>query len=104
GGTCFVIIGSVNKYYFKDRKSPLLIQLVISCLIITVSELLFGLILNIGLGLDIWDYSDMAYNFLGQICLRYSLKWFLLSIPAIVLYDYLNYWLFGEKKPDYKLI
>lgn len=102
-GLCFLLIGSLNEYYFKYRKSPILLQLLASCLIITVLELIFGLILNVWLGLDIWDYSHLEYNFMGQICLKYSLKWFFLVLPAIILDDYLRYWLFDEEKPHYRV-
>ena len=103
GGLCFILIGLVNEYYFRFKKS-LLIQQVIACVIITTLELIFGLVFNVILGLDIWDYSKNKYNFMGQICLKYSILWFFLSLPAIILYDYLKYWLFGEEKPNYKLI
>lgn len=103
GGLCFISIGYINEQYFRFRKS-LLLQQVIACLIITSLELLFGLIFNIRLGWDIWDYSIYKFNFMGQICLKYSILWFFLSLPAIFLYDYLKYWLFGEEKPKYKII
>lgn len=103
GGLCFVLIGSISEYYFTSRRS-ILIQLGISCLVITVLELIFGLILNVWLGLHVWDYSNLSFNFMGQICLKYSMFWFLLSLPTIVFYDYIRYWLFGEKKPNYKFI
>jgi uncharacterized membrane protein len=98
GGLCFILIGLVSKY---ERK--LLKQLAISCLIITVLELIFGLVLNVKLGLGVWDYSHFRFNYKGQICLTFSIIWFFLSWPAIVLYDYMLYWLFGEEKPSYKL-
>ena len=101
GGVCFVSLGLINKYYFASNSS-ILIQLIISCLVITVLELISGLVLNFGLGLDIWDYSGIKFNILGQICLKYSIFWFFLSLPAIVFYNYLRHWLFGEKKPKYK--
>ncbi|MDR7870359.1 MAG: hypothetical protein RIN55_05835 [Tissierellaceae bacterium] len=103
GGTCFVLIGTINKDYLSTEAS-ILIRLTISCLVITVLEFIFGLVLNLGLGLGIWDYSKFKYNLMGQICLRYSIFWFFLSLPAIVLYNYLRYWLFGENKPNYNFI
>ena len=51
-----------------------------------------------------WDYSSMPMNLLGQICLPFSLLWILVGIIAVVVDDYLRYWLFGEEKPHYKLI
>ncbi|CAK7017163.1 hypothetical protein ACF3M2_16030 [Tissierella carlieri] len=103
GGLCFILVGLIGEHYFTFNKS-LLLQQVISCLIITVLELVFGLILNLGMGLDIWDYSNLKFNFMGQICLKYSILWFFLSLPTIILYDYIRYWIFGEEKPYYKFI
>ena len=103
GGLCFILIGSISRYYSTSKRSFLIYQ-GISCLVITILELVFGLVLNIVLKLDVWDYSNLKFNFLGQICLKYSIFWFFLSLPAIVFYDYIRYWLFREEKPDYKFI
>ncbi len=51
-------------------------------LVITSIELIAGVIFNIYLGANVWDYSDMPLNFLGQICLPFSAAWFLLYFPA----------------------
>lgn len=101
GGVCFVICGMVNE--ILTWNTPLWIQALICCLAITVAELVAGLILNIWLGLGIWDYSGLPYNLAGQICLGYSCLWYLLSIPAIVLDDWLRYWFFQEERPRYNL-
>lgn len=103
GGLCFVLIGLVTEYLSKLRYS-LLIQQFTASLIITLLELIFGLVLNVGLGLDVWDYSNTNFNFMGQICLEYSILWFFLSLPSIIIYDYLKYWLFKDKKPSYRYI
>ena len=101
GGLCFVLIGLINEILVE---MPLLIQQGISSLIITTLELVFGLAFNILLGMNIWDYSNLKFNFMGQISLRYSILWFFLSLPAIVFDDYLRYWIFGEEKPQYTFI
>ncbi len=101
GGLCFVLIGLINEILVE---MPLLIQQGISSLIITILELVFGLVFNILLGMNIWDYSNLKFNFMGQISLRYSILWFFLSLPAIVFDDYLRYWIFGEEKPQYTFI
>lgn len=103
GGSCFVLIGSIREYDFRLNRSLLPMQC-LSSLIITLLELGFGLILNVVLKLDIWDYSKMRFNFIGQISLRYSIYWFLLSLPAIILYDYLVYWLFEGERPRYRIL
>ena len=101
GGICFLLIGLLNE---ETPKMPLIKQMVISCVIITAIEFLSGCILNIGLGLDIWDYSDEFGNLFGQICLKHSCYWFLLSLVGIVLDDYIRYRLFQEPKPKYTLL
>lgn len=102
GGICFVLIGGINEFF--PWSMPLSLQGVIGATIVTVLELLAGIILNLWLGLGIWDYSNMPLNLWGQICLPFSLLWVLLSVVAVVLDDWLRHWWFGEANPYYKLI
>lgn len=53
-------------------------QCLIGTLITLVIEFVSGYILNIKLGLDIWDYSSIPFNLMGQICLPYGILWFFL--------------------------
>ena len=66
-------------------------QMFLSGIAVTVIELAFGLIFNVALGWDIWDYSDQYLNFMGQICIAYFGLWQFLSVIAILLYDWLDY-------------
>ena len=103
GGLCFIIVGRLNEEYL-EWDTPLLLQGLLGSILITLLEFVTGCIFNICLKLNVWDYSDSTYNVLGQICLEYSILWILVSIIAIVIDDYLRYWLFGEDKPKYKII
>ncbi len=58
--------------------------------IITSFELAVGVIVNLYLGWDVWDYSHLPLNFHGQICLLHSTFWYFTSIPAKALYDLLE--------------
>ncbi len=102
GGICFVAIGLINELFSWEL--GLVWQSVIGAVIVTVLEFITGLIVNIWLGLGVWDYSNMPFNLLGQICLPFAFPWIALSAIAIILDDYLRYWIFGEEKPRYKLI
>ena len=102
GGICFYYIGLVNEDFTWDM--PLIKQMFIGAVVITMLELLSGILVNGVYNFNVWDYSNMPFNFLGQICLPYSILWFFISLPAIVLDDYLRHWLFGEEKPHYRLI
>ena len=101
GGVCFVLIGDINELI--PWNMPLILQGAIGSGIVTVLELVSGIILNLWLGLGIWDYSNMPFNLLGQICLPFTLLWVALSIVAVALDDWLRYWLFGEDRPTYTL-
>lgn len=99
GGICFVLIGLLNE--IVPWSLSLTTQMLLSTLIITFIEFLFGMIVNIWLKKGIWDYSNLPYNYKGQICLLFSNFWFFLSLPAILLDDWLRCHLLGEKKKKY---
>lgn len=82
---------------------PLWLQALICGTAITVAELAAGLVLNICLGMAVWDYSTLPGNLWGQICLPFSALWALLAGFAVVLDDWLRYWMFGEDRPHYVL-
>ena len=83
---------------------PLTVQAVLGGLAITAGELLAGLVLNVWLGLGIWDYSGQWGNLWGQICPLYTGLWCLLAGPVIVAFDWLDYWLCGGERPRYTFL
>lgn len=101
GGLCFFLIGKIRDYW---ENPSLLGEMVVSAVIITVIEFVTGLIVNVWLDLFVWDYSALPYNFMGQICLLFSVFWFLLSLFAILLNDAIRHFLFGEKTQRYHLL
>lgn len=102
GGLIFLLIGVQNQY--MRWKWALTSQMLLSCLTITVCELIIGIIVNLLLNMGVWSYAMKPHNFLGQICLMNTVLWFFYSLPAIVLDDYLRYWWFKEEKPRYKIL
>lgn len=102
GGLCFILIGSINE--LSNKEIPLLLQMLISVLLVDIVELISGIIINRILLLNVWDYSQLKYNFLGQISLNSSIAWFFLSLFAIYMDDLLRYVIFKEKKTRYKFL
>lgn len=100
GALCFVLLGGINELFSWELGVAW--QALIGACVITALELIVGIIVNIWLELGVWDYSNLPLNFIGQICLPFSLAWIVLSGVAIVMDDYLRYWLFDEDKPHYK--
>ena len=101
GGICFFIIVSLDEFEYKPS---LWTQAVLSGALITAVEFLSGLLVNLLLGLDVWDYSGLPMNVMGQICLPFSALWVLLSVPAIYLEDYLRHVLFLEPMKKQRLL
>lgn len=101
GGICFILIGIINEI---TPKMPLIHQMILSAVIITAIEFISGCVLNLWLGLGIWDYSENFGNILGQICPKHTVYWFLLSSVGIVVDDYIRYFLFEEEKPQYHIL
>lgn len=101
GGLCFVLIGYINR--FLKWETPLWKQMLIGGAIVTAVEFISGCIVNLWLGWNVWDYSDMPLNLLGQISLPFTAIWVLLSCVGIILDDVLRWLLFKEAKPHYVL-
>ena len=76
GGACILT------FYLLDEwlsALSLVAAALIGAAIITLYELCVGLIVNVGFNMNVWDYSDVPGNFMGQICPVFSIAWFLLS-------------------------
>ena len=99
GGLSFVIVGGINEFFAWEM--PIWLQSAIGTAVVLALEFISGCVLNIWLGLAVWDYSNIPFNILGQSCLPFAFAWYALVTAAIILDDYLRYWLFGEEKPKY---
>lgn len=87
GGIVSVLIGLINEITPNMRMWK---QMFLGTILITVFEFILGYVLNIKLGLGIWDYSNIPFNIMGQICLPFSFLWFVLSYFVIMLDDILK--------------
>lgn len=101
GGLCFILCGVINE---KNRCMPLILQMLVASIGITAIEFAFGLVLNVWLGLGMWDYNNMPGNILGQICPQFTVLWFFLSAAGIVLDDFIRWMFFDEEFPHYHLL
>ena len=81
GGAVLAALYALN----SRSKMTLIRSCVAGTLIITATEFAVGIFDNIIMHWNVWDYSDMPFNFLGQICIPFSCFWFVLCIPARIL-------------------
>lgn len=101
GGMCFLALGLINE--ILPWGMPLWQQMLLGSVLITALEFATGCVVNLWLGWDVWDYSAMPGNILGQICPQYFLLWLPVSLAGIILDDWLRYWWWSEERPRYKL-
>lgn len=80
GGICFTLM-----YLVSGSELSLVKKWLLSTCIITTVEFVAGCIVNLRLHWQVWDYSSLPFNLLGQICPRFILMWFALSIPGLAL-------------------
>lgn len=86
-----------NEKYFNLKAYQ---KVLIGGSLITIAELIAGIILNLWLKLSIWSYAGNPYNFLGQIEFVNCLFWYLVITPMIIWVDsHLTYYIYDEDEP-----
>lgn len=80
GGACFTLM-----YLIAMLDMSLIRRCILSAAAITTVEFFTGCLVNLRLGWQVWDYSSVRFNVLGQICPGFTLLWLLLSVPGIWL-------------------
>lgn len=83
---------------------PLMVQSAVCGVAITVVEFVAGLIINVWLGMGVWDYSAMPGNIMGQVCPQFLAMWMILAAVGIVMLDWMRYGVEGGERPRYKLV
>jgi hypothetical protein len=81
GGICFLFLT-----WLSMVQLPFIMKCIIGGLIITAVEFIAGAIVNLWLGINVWDYSHELWNFKGQICLKFSLLW--CGLSGVVFWSY----------------
>lgn len=89
--------------YQLPWETPLWLQALCCAVLVTLVEFIAGCVLNLWIGLDIWDYSDIPFNLLGQICFPFSVVWLVLCFLFIVVFDWMRYAVIGGDKPTYSI-
>ena len=87
GGVCFVLF-SIVANRMKDKH--ILAKAGVCAVGVTAIEFVFGVVFNLWLKMDVWDYSNMPLNILGQICPIFSLIWVGIAVAFLPLADIIN--------------
>lgn len=86
GGFAFALLHAL----FQRYALPLPVKCIVGALVITAIEFIAGYIVNLRMGLNVWDYSGRPYNLYRQICPGFALLWALLSLPIALLCDHIK--------------
>ena len=62
GGICFITVGLINNIF--TWKTPIEIQAIVGSIIITLLEFITGIIVNIKLDWNVWDYSNLPLKYI----------------------------------------
>ena len=99
GAICFIFAGLRNEYLTWERSFWK--QLIETEIFVLVAEFVTGCIVNLWLKWNVWDYSNLSGNILGQTSWQFALLFLPLCVLAIFLDDHIRYWFFKEEKPHY---
>ena len=81
GGTVMVLIHLIN----QTKGLSILTRCLLGATVITSLEFFVGMVVNVILGWNVWDYADKPLNLWGQICPQFCIGWFFISIPAFAV-------------------
>ena len=77
GGACVLTLFYLREWLLAQ---PLVLGALAGAGIITIYELSVGMIVNLKLGWQVWDYSAQPGNVLGQICPAFTAIWFVVCL------------------------
>lgn len=87
GGICFMGLSAIADGF---KRLGCIAKAFLGGTLITLVELLFGVVFNLLLRRNVWDYSRMPFNLFGQICAAYSAIWVIISFLTLPLVGMLN--------------
>lgn len=83
-----------------------IVQILISTILCTIGEGISGIILNVWLQLNVWDYSKMTFGtfFFGQCNVLFCFAWALIISVVIFYCDAYNYYILKIEPCPYYII
>ena len=108
----FVLTGFLGVFCVDSINNTLsfdcdyIVQILISTILCTIGEGISGIILNVWLQLNVWDYSKMAFGtfFFGQCNVLFCFAWMLIISIIIFYCDAYNYYILKIEPCPYYVI
>lgn len=108
----FVLTGFLGVFCIDSINNTLsfdcdyIVQILISTILCTIGEGISGIILNVWLQLNVWDYSKMNFGtfFFGQCNVLFCFAWMLIISIIIFYCDAYNYYILKIEPCPYYII
>ena len=108
----FVLTGFLGVFCIDSINNTLsfdcdyIVQILISTILCTIGEGISGIILNVWLQLNVWDYSKMTFGtfFFGQCNVLFCFAWMLIISIIIFYCDSYNYYILKIEPCPYYII
>lgn len=102
GGLCLVFCAQQG--IWTHWNAPLWKQ-VGWCVIFVVSgEFITGIIVNKIMHWNVWDYTGMPFQIMGQVCLPFAVIFSGLCAIGILVSGYLLHFFYGEEMPHFHVL
>lgn len=86
GGLCLTIMYEIH----VRTKFNIWVKCLFGAIVITTLEFIVGVLVNLVMHWNVWDYSYLPLNVLGQICVPYFFIWYLVSILGFVVCSFIE--------------
>lgn len=102
GGICLVFCAQQGKW--THWRAPLWEQVGWCMIFVTACEFITGIIVNKLLFWNVWDYTGLPFQLLGQICLPFAVIFSGLCALGIFVSGWLLHFLYAEEAPHFRVI
>jgi hypothetical protein len=103
GASFAIVLGALNQKSPRNpwQRAPYTLQVLAGWLLTVFLELTWGLVLNVWLGIGVWNYSRLQPAFFfDQVCLVASLLWLVLTPMVFWADDLIRHYVFDEPRPE----
>ena len=102
GGICLIFCAQQG--IWTRWREPLWKQVGWCIIFVTACEFITGIIVNKFLRWNVWDYTGLPFQFMGQICLPFVIIFSGLCAVGIFLSGYTLFFLYGEERPEFHVL
>ena len=102
GGICLIFCAQQGLW--THWKPPLWKQVLWCVIFVTAGEFITGIIVNRILHWNVWDYSGLPFQLMGQICLPFTIIFSGLCAVGILMSGFILHYVYREEKPQFHIL